>query len=110
MEFEVTDATLCNGDKTLGNDFNAKCFSSGDCSGCETCTIKCPGCINCATKKLDRELEVGDYVYVDKKVATKGKLKWTKKIDQAIGRVAWIKSGDPKKGFILKFSPEVPAV
>lgn len=100
----------CNGDKTLGYDFNAKCYASGSCEGCEACTLVCPGCANCAPRKLGRDLEVSDYVYVEKKVAAKGKGKWTKKIDQAVGRVAWIKTGDPLKGFILKFSPETPTI
>lgn len=105
-------ATECNGDKTLGNDYNAKCFASGDCgaSGCDKCTIRCEGCANCASQKLDRYLVVGDYVVVDKKVASAfgGKVKWSSKMDKAIGRVGWIRSGGPRKGFTVKFSPEVP--
>jgi|ERR1035437_281156 hypothetical protein len=106
----------CEGDGISGYNFNAKCYSSEACQGCSGCEIKCsPSCENCpdwSNKKLDRELEVGDYVYVDKKVASSfgGKLKWDKKMDQAVGRVAWIKSGGPRKGFILKFSPEVTAI
>ena len=107
MSTETT--TECNGDKTLGYDFNAKCYSSGECNGCDVCTLKCPGCVNCAPRKLDRHLVVGDYVVVATKVdsAFGGKIKWNPEMDKAIGRVGWIRSGGPRKGFTVKFSPEV---
>lgn len=104
-------ATECNGDKTLGNDYNAKCFANGECGeGCDKCIIICKGCVNCSSQKLDRDLTVGDYVVVEKKVASAfgGKIKWTPKMDKAIGRVGWIRDGGPRKGFTVKFSPEVP--
>ena len=107
MSSETT--TECNGDKTLGYDFNAKCYSSGKCNGCDVCTINCPGCANCAPQKLGRHLAVGDYVVVAQKVdsAFGGKVTWAPDMDKAIGRVGWIRSGGPRKGFTVKFSPEV---
>lgn len=101
--------TECIGDKQLGFDFNAKCYSSGECNGCEVCTLMCPGCVNCTPKKLDRYLAVGDYIVVETKVASSfgGKVKWDPEMDKAIGRVGWIRDGGPRKGFKVKFTPEI---
>lgn len=98
--------TGCQGDKIAGYDTSQACYRTDGCPGCSKCIIKCEGCENCPPEAPARTPETGDYVVVKAPIITtsyKGP-KWVDAMNMAIGRVAWVKNGDPVNGFSLKFT------
>jgi len=99
----------CIGDRVAGIDKTAECYRKGECGelGCGKCQIKCTGCENCAHlgNIALRKPEVSDFVVVKLGVfdpTYKGPA-WTPAMDLAVGRVAWVASGDPINGYHLRF-------
>jgi len=90
----------CIGDKIAGINKDADCYRKGECpeTGCEKCQIVCQGCDSCSNQTV-REPEIADYVAVYEK-SSKG---WKPGMDEGVGMVAYIFSGDRDKGFKLKF-------
>ena len=100
-------ATTCEGDGISGYNSDEKCYREDACAGCEKCWVKCePKCDNCPVllDKL-RNPEPGDWVVVQTPILDlEFKGKWTAAMDLAVGRVAWVKNGNPVDGFTLKFT------
>lgn len=102
--------TLCEGDGVIGFNTEATCYRLDACSGCTKCWIKHPEgekCSQCPTWEgtKARNPEPGDYVVVHQPILDltfKGK--FTSAMEMAIGRVAWVKNGNPVDGFVLRFS------
>lgn len=99
--------TTCEGDGISEYNSEAKCYREEACPGCSKCWVKCePKCDNCPVH-LDklRAPEPGDWVVVQAPILDlEFKGKWTSAMDLAIGRVAWVKNGNPVDGFHLKFT------
>jgi hypothetical protein len=95
----------CMGDGVGGINVNAKCYASAECNGCGECYIKCEGCEECTREKVTREPEVGDFVVVHQKIEKEDGWKntWNGAMDNAVGRLAWVASGDKQTGYKLKF-------
>jgi len=99
----------CEGDKIASYDMGQVCYRLEGCPGCAKCIIKCdPPCENCPTWEgtKPRDPEPGDYVTVVQPIITtdyKGP-KWSAAMDLAVGRLAWVKNGDPVNGYKLKFT------
>ena len=102
----VEEAPHCEGDKVAGFNVYEKCYATEGCPGCPKCIIKCSGCGNCTKDQPLRQPEVGDFVVVKPPIISLSYTgpKWTPAMDSAIGRVAWVRSGNPVEGFHLKFS------
>lgn len=97
----------CEGDKIEGFDSSQTCYSIEGCQGCDKCIIPCSGCDNCPVwDDKPRDPEPGDWVTVQTPILTteyKGP-KWSPAMDLAIGRIAWVKKGNPVEGYTLKFT------
>lgn len=96
----------CEGDKISGYDSDAACYRYEACTGCPKCEIKCEGCDNCPVwPDKPRDPEPGDWVVVQAPILdTAFKGKWTPAMEMAVGRLAWVKNGNPVDGFVLRFS------
>ena len=94
----------CIGDRIAGINKDAECYRQG-CPGCEKCWVYCdPPCENCPTATL-RDPEVGDFVVVYRKFCgITFKHNWNPAMDEAIGRLAYIASGNKLDGYKLKFT------
>lgn len=100
----------CIGDGIAGYNTDAQCYRIEGCSGCEKCWVKCePKCEECPTWTPDdkcRAPEPGDFVTVVVPIlglSYKGP-RWTPVMQEAVGRTAWVKNGDPVNGYSLKFT------
>jgi hypothetical protein len=103
----------CIGDKIArdedGNemyDTSAECYRIQGCPGCEKCYVKCTGCDSCEAKqKKLREPGPGDFVVIKPPILSMdSKCNWSKGMDLAIGRTAYIHKGDRVMGYKLKFT------
>ena len=99
----------CEGDRVAGYISSEPCYAIDACPGCEKCIIKCDGCDNCLDMEqyqTTRLPEVGDYIVIAQALIldTSWKGKWVPAMDMAIGRVGWVKTGNPVDGFSIKFT------
>ena len=99
----------CEGDKRAGYNTSEPCYAIEACPGCEKCIIKCEGCDNCAPLEQYQTLrqpEVGDYIVIKSSLILdpNWKGKWVPAMDMAIGRVGWVRSGNPVDGFHIRFT------
>lgn len=100
----------CIGDSIAGFNNEAQCYRIEGCAGCDKCWVKCdPKCENCPTWSPDdkcRTPEPGDFVAVVVPVilSTYKGPKWTPVMDMAVGRVGWVKCGNPVEGYTIKFT------
>jgi hypothetical protein len=105
---DLHDGTTCEGDGIAGFNTEAVCYRIEGCSGCDKCWLKCePKCSNCPSWEgtKSRAPEPGDWVVVQSPVLDLSyKGKWVDAMNMGVGRVAWVKNGNPVDGFQLKFS------
>lgn len=96
----------CQGDKIAGYTMEAECYRLHGCQGCEKCIIPCTGCSNCPVwPEKARNPEPGDWVVVQPPILDLSyKGKWVDTMNAAVGRIAWVKKGNPIDGYSLKFS------
>ena len=98
----------CEGDRQAGFKTDEPCYAIEACPGCDKCIIKCEGCDNCREFENQplRKPEVGDYIVVAQPLITDihWKGKWVPAMDMAIGRVGWVRDGNPVDGFHIRFT------
>jgi hypothetical protein len=105
---KTQESNMCEGDKISGYDSSQVCYRLEGCMGCDKCIVKCdPPCENCPTWEgtKPRDPEPGDQVVVQQPILDlvfKGK--WTPAMEMAVGRIAWVKNGNPVDGYTLKFT------